>query len=131
MDVLTCMDGKGRFYVNRPISNNLEYTATVEGVNFLARKTLQHFWLAKVSPLLPLLILGHQVFPGVNCLFYQVNRFVNCRSYASLPLEYFEAALDLLGRQCREGEGVGVVGSSKGGDLALALAVTQGPKVEL
>ena len=54
-----------------------------------------------------------------------------CRSYASLPLEYFEAALDLLGLHCREGEGVGVVGFSKGGDLALSLAVTQGLKVEL
>ena len=58
--------------------------------------------------------------------------FLNFRSYASLPLEYFEAALDLLSRHCREGdEGVGVVGSSKGGDLALALAVTQGSKVEI
>ena len=99
-------------------------------VNFLVRKTWQHFWLTKASPPLPLLILGHQVFPGANCLFYQVNHFVNCRSYSSLPLEYFEAAIDLLCRHCREGEGVGVVGSSKGGDLALALAVTQGPKVE-
>ena len=57
--------------------------------------------------------------------------FVNCRSYVSLPLEYFEAALDVLGCHCRKGDdGVGVVGFSKGGDLALALAVTQGPKVE-
>ena len=57
--------------------------------------------------------------------------FLKCRSYASLPLEYFEAALDVLGRHCRKEQGVGVVGSSKGGDLALALAVTQGSKVEL
>ena len=57
--------------------------------------------------------------------------FVNCRSYASLPLEYFEAAIDVLSRHCRKSDdGVGVVGFSKGGDLALALAVTQGPKVE-
>ena len=100
-------------------------------VNFLVRKTWRLFWLAKASPPLPLLFLGLQGYPGANCLFYRVNHFVNCRSYASLPLEYFEAALDLLGRHCREGEGVGVVGSSKGGDLALALAVTQGPKVGL
>ena len=57
--------------------------------------------------------------------------FFNFRSYSSLSLEYFEAALDVLCGHCREGEGVGVVGSSKGGDLALALAVTQGPKVNL
>ena len=69
-----------------------------------------------------------QVFETI-CFFYQGNHFVNCRSYTSLPLEYFEAAIDLLCRHCREGEGVGVIGSSKGGDLALALAVTQGPKV--
>ena len=99
-------------------------------MTFPARKTRQHFWLAKASPPLPLLILGHQVSPGFNRILYQVNRLVNRRSYASLSLEYFEAALDLLGRHCREGEGVGVVGSSKGGDLALALAVTQGPKVD-
>ena len=67
MDMLTCMDGKGRFYVNRPISNNLEYTATVEGVNFLARKTLQHFWLAKALPLLLLPFLDFQAFPGEKC----------------------------------------------------------------
>ena len=45
-------------------------------------------------------------------------------------MEYFEAALVLLASKCREEGGVGVVGASKGGDLALALAVTQGPKVE-
>ena len=32
MDVLTCMEGKGRFYDSGPISNDLEYTVTVEGV---------------------------------------------------------------------------------------------------
>ena len=134
MDVLTCMEGEGRFYVSGPIANNLEYAVTVEGVgegilkrqvygenvrrvevgggkagqvqgtlflpevagpgvlclagaggarvgfkeyllevmvNFLTRKTLQHFWLAKASPPLLLLILGHQVYPGLSsCLFY-------------------------------------------------------------
>ena len=44
-------------------------------------------------------------------------------------MEYFEAALDLLRRHCNGG--VGVVGFSKGGDLALALAVTQGSNVSL
>ena len=44
-------------------------------------------------------------------------------------MEYFEAALALLASKCRKEGGVGVVGSSKGGDLALALAVTQGQKV--
>ena len=39
--------------------------------NFLTRKTRQHFWLAKASPLLLLLILGRQVYPGLpTCLFY-------------------------------------------------------------
>ena len=134
MDVLSCMEGKGRFYDSGPISNYLEYTVTVEGVgegilrrrvygenvrrvelgrgkagevqgtlflpevpgpgvlclsgaggarvsfedkvitNILiltTRKTLQHFWLAKASPLLLLLILVHQVYPGVRCLFYR------------------------------------------------------------
>ena len=46
-------------------------------------------------------------------------------------MEYFEAALDVLGLHCRGRGGVGVVGFSKGGDLALALAVTQGLKVGL
>ena len=32
MDVLTCMEGEGRFYVSGPMPNNLEYTVTVEGV---------------------------------------------------------------------------------------------------
>ena len=32
MDVLSRMEGKGRFYVNGPIDKNLEYTVTVEGV---------------------------------------------------------------------------------------------------
>ena len=32
MDGLSRMEGKGRFYVNGPIDNNLEYTVTVEGV---------------------------------------------------------------------------------------------------
>ena len=32
MDVLTCMEGEGRFYVSGPIANNLEYTVMVEGV---------------------------------------------------------------------------------------------------
>merc|ERR1712156_1228261 len=45
------------------------------------------------------------------------------RSYASVSLEYFEAALALLASKCRKEGGVGVVGASKGGDLALALAV--------
>ena len=132
MDVLTCMEGKGRFYVSGPISNYLEYAVTVEGVGegilrrrvygenvrrvglgggkagevqgtlflpefhgpgvlclsgaggarvsfedkvitnifILTRKTLQHFWQAKASPLLLLLILVHQVYPGVRCIFY-------------------------------------------------------------
>ena len=46
-------------------------------------------------------------------------------------MEYFEAALDVLGLHCRGRGGVGVVGFSKGGDLALALAVTQGSNVSL
>ena len=32
MDVLTCMEGERRFYVNGPIAKDLEYTVTVEGV---------------------------------------------------------------------------------------------------
>ena len=32
MDVLTCMEGERRFYVNGPITKDLEYTITVEGV---------------------------------------------------------------------------------------------------
>ena len=32
MDVLTCMEGEGRFYINGPIFKDLEYTVTVEGV---------------------------------------------------------------------------------------------------
>ena len=32
MDVLACMEGEGRFYVNGPMANDLEYTVTVEGV---------------------------------------------------------------------------------------------------
>ena len=32
MDVLSCMEGKGRFYDSGPISNDLGYTVTVEGV---------------------------------------------------------------------------------------------------
>ena len=32
MDLLTCMEGKGRFYVSGPIANDLEYSVTVEGV---------------------------------------------------------------------------------------------------
>ena len=31
-DVLSCMEGKGRFYVNGPVANNLEYNVTVAGV---------------------------------------------------------------------------------------------------
>lgn len=31
MDVLSCMQGKGRFYVNGPVANNLEYHVTVAG----------------------------------------------------------------------------------------------------
>ena len=32
MDVLSCMEGKGRFYVNGPMENDLEYSVAVEGV---------------------------------------------------------------------------------------------------
>ena len=32
MDVLSCMQGKGRFYVNGPVANDLEYNVTVAGV---------------------------------------------------------------------------------------------------
>ena len=32
MDVLTCMEGEKRFYLNGPIASDLEYTVTVEGV---------------------------------------------------------------------------------------------------
>ena len=96
---------------------------------FIARKTQQHFWLEKASPLLLLPSLAQQVFPGGRSIFPWSACYFDCRSYASLPLEYFEAALELLCGHCREGKGVGVVGSSKGGDLALALAVTQGTKV--
>ena len=32
MDVLSCMQGKGRFYVNGPVANNLEYNVMVEGI---------------------------------------------------------------------------------------------------
>ena len=32
MDVLTCMEGESRFYVNGPIAKELEYTVTVESV---------------------------------------------------------------------------------------------------
>ena len=49
------------------------------------------------------------------------------RSYASLPIEYFEAALQVLREHC-SGR-IGLIGFSKGADLALALAVTQGSNV--
>ena len=32
MDVLSCMEGTGRFYVNGPMENDLEYSVAVEGV---------------------------------------------------------------------------------------------------
>ena len=32
MDVLTCMEGEGRFYISGPMAKDLEYTVTVEGV---------------------------------------------------------------------------------------------------
>ena len=78
---------------------------------------------------LALAFFGSAGLPRWKIYFLWSACYFNCRSYASLPLEYFEAALELLCGHCREGEGVGVVGSSKGGDLALALAVTQGTKV--
>ena len=52
---------------------------------------------------------------------------VTYRSYASLPIEYFEAALQVLGEHC-SGR-IGLIGFSKGADLALALAVTKGSNV--
>merc|ERR1712130_179169 len=162
MDLLTCMEGKGRFYVSGPIANDLEYTVTVEGVGegILRRRVYSEnvrrveLGGGKAGQVQGTLFLPKIPGPGVLCLsgaggaredtaaFLAGKGFTTLalaffgapglpRNYASLPLEYFEAAIDLLGGHCREGEGVGVVGSSKGGDLALALAVTQGPKVRV
>merc|ERR1719397_378996 len=38
-------------------------------VQVVLGKTLQHFWLAKASPPLLLLILEHQVYPGATPVF--------------------------------------------------------------
>ena len=70
--------------------------------------------------------MGQLVFPGFNFLGDEGD--IGCvLLIGAMPVGYFEAALQVLREHC-SGR-IGLIGFSKGADLALALAVTQGSNV--
>jgi len=106
MDVLSRMEGKGRFYVNGSIDNNLEYTVTVEGVGSTMWKrgvygddvSRVEVGGGKPGQVQGTLFLPSEPGPGVLCLAgvggvrEDTAAFLAGKGFTTLALAYFGTA---------------------------------------